>query len=499
MRPLLKRAALFREAAYLCGAWTEAAVGSSIEVRNPSTAAVIGRVPSVGAAEARAAVEASARAQADWAQRTAAERGRVVRRWGELMAAHEADLGTLMTLEQGKPRPEAVSEVQYAAGFLELYAGEATRQFGDVIPSPSPHSRISVTLEPVGVVAAITPWNFPAAMVTRKVGAAIAAGCSVLLKPSELTPFSALALCELALQAGLPPSVFQVLTGDAAVLGPMLTSHPLVRKVTFTGSTRVGKLLIAQSASTVKRTSMELGGNAPLIVFEDADVDGAVQGIMASKFRNCGQACVTVNRIFVHERVLQRVLDGLQRAMQGLAVGDGFAEGSVIGPLINAAAVEKVERHVKDALSKGARLVLGGRRLTHADSPRIPERSAGLYYAPTLVVDCTAEMEAFHEETFGPAAFVYAFADEADVLRQANDTRAGLAAYFYTRDIARVNRVGRALEYGMVGVNQGSVSVPAAPFGGIKESGFGREGSHHGLRDYLNMKTTHLNVGPSNA
>ena len=399
-----------------------------------------------------------------------------------------------MTCEQGKPHAEAIGEVQYAASFIDEYASEATRQYGDVIPSPNPRSRILVTHQPVGVVAAITPWNFPAAMITRKAGAAIAAGCSVVLKPSELTPFTALALCELALRAGLPANVFQVLTGDATVIGGVLSSHELIRKLTFTGSTRVGKLLIAQTASTVKRTSMELGGNAPLIVFDDADVGEAVAGIMASKFRNCGQTCVTVNRVFVHSALLDEVVRRVEAEMRKLRVGDGMAEGSVLGPLINEAAVDKCERLIADAVSKGARLQYGGRRLTAADSPLIPVNASRLYFAPTLVLDTPHSADAFQEETFGPVAFVYSFDSEDEAVAAANNTRAGLAAYVYTRDIKRVARVVSALEYGMVGVNQGGVSLAAAPFGGVKESGFGREGSRYGLKDYLDMKTWHIAV-----
>ena len=496
VRSLLKRPSLFRESNYLNGRWVSPSSGeASIPVDNPSTRAILGHVPSTSAASVDAAFNASALAQSKWAALTPHERGRVVQRWCDLLHLHSHDLGVLMSLEQGKPVQEAVGEIVYAAGFLAVYAGEASRQYGDIIPSPTPSSRIFVTYEPVGVVAAITPWNFPAAMITRKAGAAIAAGCSVVLKPSELTPFTALALADLALEAGLPENVFQVVTGDAAEVGPVFTSHPLVRKVTFTGSTRVGKMLIEQSASTVKRTSMELGGNAPLIVFPDADVEVAVKGIMASKFRNCGQTCVTVNRVFVHSSLMDDVVERVQKEVEKLKVGDGMAAGSDLGPLINSASVEKVERHIRDALSKGAKVVYGGRRLTHTDSALIPANASDLYFAPTLVTGATDSMEAFEEETFGPVAFFYLFEEEAEVVERANNTKAGLAGYFFTKDVARADRVARALQYGMVGVNQGTVSVPTAPFGGMKESGFGREGSHHGLTDYLNMKTTHVNVG----
>ena len=491
----LKEKSLFREGSYLCGSWlSSSSASSAIPVLNPSTAAVIGHIPAVTAEQLHSAVLASYEAQKGWAAKTATERAAVLRRWFGLMQQHELDLGAIMTCEQGKPHREAVGEIAYAAGFLEVYASEATRQFGDIIPSPSPHSRILVTYQPVGVVAAITPWNFPAAMITRKVGAAIAAGCTVLLKPSELTPFTALALCELALRAGLPPNVFQVVTGDASVLGPILSSHELIRKLTFTGSTRLGKMLMAQCATTVKRTSMELGGNAPLIVFDDADVQEAVRGIMASKFRNCGQTCVTSNRIYVHQAVMDEVVRAVHAEIGRLQVGDGMADGSVVGPLINEAAVEKCERHIQDALQKGARLVYGGKRLTAADSPLIPTQASKLYFSPTLVVDTPTSSAAFEEETFGPVAFIFPFSTEAEVLQSANNTRAGLAAYVYTRDIKRVARVVSALEYGMIGVNQGSVSVPTAPFGGMKESGYGREGSHYGLHDYLDMKTLHMAV-----
>ena len=399
-----------------------------------------------------------------------------------------------MTAEQGKPHKEAMGEIAYAAGFLDVYASEATRQYGDIIPSPSKQSQIMVTYQPVGVVAAITPWNFPAAMITRKVGAAIAAGCSVLLKPSELTPLTALALCELALRAGLPADVFQVVTGDASVIGPIMSQHPLVRKLTFTGSTRVGKLLMEQCASTVKRTSMELGGNAPLIVFDDADVSEAVKGVMASKFRNCGQTCVTSNRIYVHTAVMDQLVAALEKEIKSVKVGEGMTDGSAVGPLINEAAVDKCERHIKDALAKGAKLLYGGKRLSHSDSPLIPANASNLFFSPTLVTNTPTDTEAFQEETFGPVAFLYPFSSEEEVVRSANNTRAGLAAYVYSRDIKRVARVVAALEYGMVGVNQGSVSVPTAPFGGMKESGYGREGSHYGLHDYLDMKTVHVAV-----
>ena len=491
----LRDRSLYREGNYLCGSWLSASTASSsIPVVNPSTDAVIGHIPAVTAEQVQSAVSASHAAQRGWAARTANERAAVLRRWFVLMQQHEADLAAIMTCEQGKPLNEAKGEIAYAAGFLDVYAGEATRQYGDIIPSPSASSRILVDYQPVGVVAAITPWNFPAAMVTRKVGAAIAAGCSVVLKPSELTPFTALALCELALRAGLPADVFQVLTGDASVIGPILSSHPLIRKLTFTGSTRVGKLLMAQCASTVKRTSMELGGNAPLIVFDDADLTEAVKGVMACKFRNCGQTCVTANRIFVHTAVMEELLRGVEAEMRKLKVGDGMADGSVLGPLINQAAVDKCERHITDAVAKGAQLRLGGKRLTASDSPLIPANASSLYFSPTLVVNTPTSCEAFEEETFGPVAFIYPFDSEEAVVQSANNTRAGLAAYVYSRDIKRVSRVVSALEYGMVGVNQGGVSVPTAPFGGMKESGFGREGSHYGLHDYLDLKTAHIAV-----
>ena len=491
----LKERSLFREGNYLCASWlSSSSAASTVPVVNPSTGALIGHIPAVTAEQLQSAVTASYSAQKQWAAKTAAERGAVLRRWFLLMQQYEVDLGAIMTCEQGKPHQEAIGEIAYAAGFLDVYASEATRQFGDIIPSPTPHSRILVTHQPVGVVAAITPWNFPAAMITRKVGAAIAAGCTVVLKPSELTPFTALALCELALRAGLPPNVFQVVTGDASVIGPILSSHELIRKLTFTGSTRVGKLLMAQCALTVKRTSMELGGNAPLIVFDDADVNEAVKGIMASKFRNCGQTCVTSNRIYVHTEVMDEVVRAVEAEMRQLKVGDGMAAGSVVGPLINEAAVEKCERHIADAVSKGAKLIVGGKRMTAADSALIPANASNLYFSPTLVINTPTSSEAFQEETFGPVAFIYPFSSEQEVVNSANNTRAGLAAYVFTRDIKRVSRVVSALEYGMVGVNQGGVSVPTAPFGGMKESGFGREGSHYGLHDYLDMKTWHIAV-----
>jgi len=496
IRSLLSQPNIFHEANLIGENWRKIETGAknSIPVKNPSTGKFIGNIPAITELELNACIEKSHHAQIAWARSTSHSRGEILKKWFELIKHHERDIGIIMSAEQGKPLKEAIGEVQYAAGFLDVYSNEASRQFGEIIPSPSSTSRILVSYQPVGVVGAITPWNFPAAMITRKVGAAIAAGCSVVLKPSELTPFTAFALADLALQAGLPAGVLQMVTGDAAMIGKVLTSHPIIRKIAFTGSTKIGKLLISQSAASVKRTSMELGGNAPFIVFKDANISTAVDGIFANKFRNCGQTCVTANRIFVHSEIYEEVAKKLTEKVKNIKVGDGLTEGVTAGPLINKQAIKKVEDHVRDALEKGGKLLTGGRRLNHEDCKEIPVDNAGLFYSPTVITEANNSMAAFDEETFGPIAFLYKFDEEEKVLSAANSTSAGLAAYIYTTNIGLISRSLDSLNFGMIGVNQPSVSVPTAPFGGMKESGYGREGSHHGLKDYLEMKTFHIAV-----
>ncbi len=447
-------------------------------VRNPANDEVIAQVPRGGAEETNAAIAAAERALPAWRGLLAKERGARLRRWAELMLASQDDLARLLSREQGKPLAEAKGEVAYAASFLDWFAEEAKRVYGDVIPSHKTDARIVVTKQPVGVVAAITPWNFPLAMVTRKVGPALAAGCTLVLKPSEETPLSAFALAVLAEQAGIPAGVFNIVSGDAAAIGGALQASPVVRKLTFTGSTRTGKLLMRQAADTLKKVSLELGGNAPFIVFADADLDAAVRGAMASKFRNTGQTCVCVNRFYVQDEVYEAFTAKLAEAVRALRVGSALEGETEQGPLINAAALAKVEQHVGDALEKGARLLCGGQR--HA--------LGGTFYEPTVLAEANADMLIAGEETFGPVAACFRFRDEAEVLRLANDTPYGLSAYFYSRDIGRVWRMAEGLEAGMVGINEGIISTEVAPFGGIKESGLGREGSKYGLDDYLEIK-----------
>ena len=473
-----KDVSLFRQQAYLDGRWVDADSGSTIAVENPSTGATLGTVPKMGAAETRRAIEAADRALPAWRAKTAKERSQILRRWADLMMANQDDLAAIMTAEQGKPLAEAKGEIAYAASFIEWFGEEAKRTYGDVIPAHGTDKRIVVIKQPIGVCAAITPWNFPAAMITRKAGPALAAGCTMVLKPASQTPFSALALCELAERAGVPKGVFSCVTGSAAEIGGELTANPTVRKVTFTGSTEIGKVLLAQCAQTVKKTSMELGGNAPFIVFDDADLDAAVKGAIASKYRNAGQTCVCANRLLVQDSVYDAFVDKLKTVVSAMKVGDGFQEGTIIGPLIDNKAVEKVEEHVADALGKGARIVLGGKR----------SGLGGSFYEPTILADTTPDMQIFREETFGPVAPIFRFETEADAIRLANDTEFGLAAYFYGRDIGRVWRVAEALEYGIVGVNEGIISTEIAPFGGVKESGLGREGSRYGIDDYMEIK-----------
>ncbi|WP_432261367.1 NADP-dependent succinate-semialdehyde dehydrogenase [Cupriavidus sp. TMH.W2] len=474
----LSEPALFRQQAYINGEWQAAASGETFEVRNPATGALIGTVPALGAAETRRAIDAANAAWPAWRQRTARERAAILRKWHDLMLAHADDLALILTTEQGKPLAEAKGEIAYAASFIEWFAEEGKRVYGDTMPTPAAGKRIVVTKEPIGVCAAITPWNFPAAMITRKVGPALAAGCPIVVKPAEATPFSALAMAVLAERAGVPAGVFSVVTGDPKAIGGELTGNPTVRKLSFTGSTPVGRLLMAQCAPTVKKVSLELGGNAPFIVFDDADLDAAVEGAIASKYRNSGQTCVCTNRFYVHERVYDAFAQKLGAAVGKLKVGHGTEPGVVLGPLINEAAVQKVEAHLQDALAKGARLLTGGKR--HA--------LGGGFFEPTVLTGVTQAMKVAREETFGPLSPLFRFSSDEEVIQYANDTESGLAAYFYSRDIGRVWRVAEALEYGMVGINTGLISNEVAPFGGVKQSGLGREGSHYGIDDYVVIK-----------
>jgi len=469
---------LLRQHAFIDGAWIAADNGKTFSVSNPADGAILGEVADCGAAETRRAIAAANAAWPTWRDRTAKERAAVLRRWHDLILANLDDLAILMTLEQGKPLAEARGEVAYGASFIEWFAEEGKRVYGDTIPSPTAGRRLLVLKQPIGVVAAITPWNFPNAMITRKVAPAFAAGCTVVVKPAEDTPLSALALALLAERAGFPPGVFNIITGSKpAAIGNELTDSPIVRKLSFTGSTEVGKLLMRRSASTVKKVSLELGGNAPFIVFDDADLDAAVVGAMISKFRNAGQTCVCANRILVQDGVYDAFAAKLADAVKALKVGPGLA-GSTQGPLINKDAIDKVERHVADAVAKGAKVVTGGNR--HA--------LGGTFFEPTILTGVTTDMAVAREETFGPLAPLFRFDTEADAVRMANDTEFGLAAYFYARDIGRIFRVMEALEYGMVGVNEGAISNEVAPFGGIKESGIGREGSKYGIEDFLELK-----------
>jgi succinate-semialdehyde dehydrogenase/glutarate-semialdehyde dehydrogenase len=475
----LKDQDLFREASFIGGEWlAAAAAGASIPVDDPATGEIVGVVPRFGRAETRRAVSAAAAALPDWRARTGKERARLLRRWYDLVIAAEDDLAALMTLEQGKPLAESRGEVAYGAGFIEWFAEEAKRAYGDTIPAHARDKRLIVLKEPIGVVGCITPWNFPIAMITRKVAPALAAGCTAIVKPASQTPFCALALAVLAQRAGIPPGVLNVVTGAAAEIGAELTSNPVVRKISFTGSTEIGKVLMAQCAGTVKKVSLELGGNAPFIVLDDADLDAAVEGAVASKYRNTGQTCVCANRFLVQASVYDDFAERLRRAAEGLTVGAGFEPGVTQGPLIDEAAVEKVESHVRDAVAKGARVVTGGRR--HA--------RGGRYFMPTVVTGVTREMAVAREETFGPVAPLFRFETDEEAVSLANDTEFGLAAYFYGRDLARVWRLAEALEYGIVGVNTGLISTEVAPFGGMKESGIGREGSRYGLEEYLEVK-----------
>jgi succinate-semialdehyde dehydrogenase/glutarate-semialdehyde dehydrogenase len=474
----LKDPSLFRQANYIDGQWVQSDSGKTLVVRNPATDAPIGAVPAMGVAETRRAIEAAARALPAWRALLAKERAAILRRLFDLMMANQEDLATIMTAEQGKPLVESRGEIAYGAPFFEWFAEEAKRVYGDVIPQNLHGRRILVLKQPVGVFASITPWNFPSAMITRKAGAGWAAGCTGVIRPASQTPFSALAIAVLAERAGMPPGVCNIVTGPSDAVGGELTANPLVRKLTFTGSTEVGAKLLAACAPTIKKASMELGGNAPFIVFDDADLDAAAAGALASKYRNTGQTCVCANRVLVQDGVFDAFAARYKQAVEQLKVGNGMEPGVTQGPLINAEAVAKVERHVADALARGARLVTGGKR--HA--------LGGNFFEPTVLADVPQDALIFHEETFGPVAPLFRFQTEEEAVRLANDTPFGLCAYFYARDIGRIFRVAEALEFGIVGVNEGIISTEVAPFGGVKTSGLGREGSKYGIEDYLEIK-----------
>ncbi len=474
----IKDKSLFRQQCFIDGQWVDADSGKTIDVTNPATGEILGTIPNMGAAETRRAIEAAEKAWAAWRAKTAKERAVVLRKLFNLMMENQDDLAVLMTAEQGKPLAESKGEIAYSASFIEWFAEEGKRTYGDTIPTFAADKRIVVQKEPVGVVAAITPWNFPSAMITRKAGPALAAGCPIVIKPATQTPFSALALAELAQRAGLPAGVFNVVTGSAREIGGEMTSNPIVRKLTFTGSTEVGKTLLSQCAQTIKKTSMELGGNAPFIVFDDADLDAAVQGAIASKYRNTGQTCVCANRLLVQDGVYDAFAAKLAAAVAKLKVGDGLKGETQQGPLSDDKAVLKVEEHIADAVKKGARIIAGGKR--HA--------LGGTFFEPTILADVTPAMAVAKEETFGPVAPLFRFKTDDEAIRMSNDTEFGLAAYFYSRDIGRIWRVAEGIEYGMVGINTGLISTEVAPFGGVKESGLGREGSKYGIEDYLVVK-----------
>jgi succinate-semialdehyde dehydrogenase / glutarate-semialdehyde dehydrogenase len=486
MKNQLQNSALWREAALIDGDWIGADDGARLAVYNPATRDIIAHVPAMGTTETKRAVSAAQRMFGEWKARPAAERARLLRRWYRLMTDHADDLAQILTAEQGKPLAEAKGEITYAAAFLDWFADEARRIYGDVIPAASAAMRVMTIKQPVGVVAAITPWNFPAAMITRKVGAALAAGCTVVVKPSELTPLTALALASLAEAAGIPAGVINVVTGLPQPIGQALTSDYRVRKLTFTGSTAVGKLLAAQCAPTLKRLSLELGGNAAFIVFDDADLEAAVNGAIASKFRNAGQTCVCANRLFVQEGIHDRFVSSLAERVAAMRTGPGQEPGVLLGPLINDSAIAKVERHVADALAKGGTVAVGGTRLTNL--------GPGAYYAPTVLIDAHCSMALAQEETFGPVAPIFRFREEQEVLDYANGVETGLAAYVFTSSINRSIRIAEALESGMVGINTGVFSNEAIPFGGIKDSGYGREGSKYGIDEYLDIKSVILGV-----
>ncbi len=478
----LKDAQLFRQQAFINGEWLDADSGQTIKVTNPATGEVIGTVPKMGTAETRRAIEAADKALPAWRALTAKERSTKLRRWFELMIEHQDDLARLMTTEQGKPLAEAKGEIAYAASFIEWFAEEAKRVYGDTIPGHQPDKRLIVIKQPIGVTAAITPWNFPAAMITRKAGPALAAGCTMVLKPASQTPYSALALVELATRAGIPAGVLSVVTGSAGEVGGELTGNSLVRKLSFTGSTEIGRQLMEECAKDIKKVSLELGGNAPFIVFDDADLDKAVEGAIISKYRNNGQTCVCANRIYVQDGVYDAFAEKLAAAVAKLKIGNGLEDGTTTGPLIDGKAVAKVQEHIEDAVGKGAKVLAGGKIIE------------GNFFEPTILVDVPKTAAVAKEETFGPLAPLFRFKDEAEVIAMSNDTEFGLASYFYARDMSRVFRVAEALEYGMVGINTGLISNEVAPFGGIKASGLGREGSKYGIEDYLEIKYLCISV-----
>ncbi|EHU2134861.1 succinate-semialdehyde dehydrogenase [Acinetobacter baumannii 25493_8] len=476
----LNELALFRQQAFVAGKWCDADHQQTSEILNPATLEIIGTVPNMSKAEAERAIEAAKEAWPLWKNKTAKDRSIILKKWFDLIISNADELAFILTSEQGKPLAEAKGEILYAASFIEWFAEEAKRVYGDIIPSPYPDARIVVNKQPIGVVAAITPWNFPAAMITRKVAPALAAGCPCIVKPAPETPFTALALVDLALQAGVPAEIFSVITGDAVHIGDAIFESDVVRKFTFTGSTPVGKMLLERSAKTLKKVSLELGGNAPFIVFDDADLDAAIEGALIAKFRNAGQTCVCVNRFLVQAGIYEKFIAALSQKIQNFNIGNGLEAGHDIGPLINANAVKKVEAHIQDALDKNGRLVIGGKRHTAGE----------LFFEPTLIADVTADMDVATQETFGPLAAVFKFETEQQAVEMANATEFGLAAYCYTKDLGRAWRMSEQLEYGMVGINKGLISNEVAPFGGIKQSGLGREGSKYGIEDYLEIKYT---------
>lgn len=476
----LKNPSLFQQQAFIAGQWRHAISNQTIEVVNPATQQYLASVPNMGEAEAKEAIDKAHQALRLWRNKTAEQRSVILMRWYQLILANQDDLARIMTLEQGKPLAEALGEIAYGASFIQWFAEEAKRVYGDIIPSPVANAKLMVLKQPVGVCAAITPWNFPSAMITRKAAAALAAGCTMVIKPASETPFSALALMVLAKEAGIPDGVLSVVTGDAEAIGAEFTSNSLVRKLSFTGSTAVGRLLYQQCADDIKKLSLELGGNAPFIVFEDADISAAVEGAIAAKFRNAGQTCVCTNRFYIHHSIYDAFLQQFSQAVAKLTMGNGLDEGVAIGPLISAKAVAKVLEHIEDAKEKGAELVLGG------------QQAEGLFLQPTVLAHVSQTARLAKEETFGPLAALISFSDENEVLQMANDTEYGLAAYFYSRDIGRIMRVAEQLEYGIVGVNSGLVSTAVAPFGGMKSSGLGREGSKYGIEEYLETQYLHL-------
>ncbi|HCW4111802.1 TPA: NAD-dependent succinate-semialdehyde dehydrogenase [Acinetobacter baumannii] len=476
----LNELALFRQQAFVAGKWCDADHQQTSEILNPATLEIIGTVPNMGKAEAERAIEAAKEAWPLWKNKTAKDRSIILKKWFDLIISNADELAFILTSEQGKPLAEAKGEILYAVSFIEWFAEEAKRVYGDIIPSPYPDARIVVNKQPIGVVAAITPWNFPAAMITRKVAPALAAGCPCIVKPAPETPFTALALVDLAVQAGVPAEIFSVITGDAVHIGDAIFESDVVRKFTFTGSTPVGKMLLERSAKTLKKVSLELGGNAPFIVFDDADLDAAIEGALIAKFRNAGQTCVCVNRFLVQAGIYEKFIAALSQKIQNFNIGNGLEAGHDIGPLINANAVKKVEAHIQDALDKNGRLVVGGKK----------HKAGELFFEPTLIADVTADMDVATQETFGPLAAIFKFETEQQAVEMANATEFGLAAYCYTKDLGRAWRMSEQLEYGMVGINKGLISNEVAPFGGIKQSGLGREGSKYGIEDYLEIKYT---------